>query len=331
MDVRPHNPAKGPKDVDESSDAYDTIDWLVKHVPGNNGRVGDLGHLVPRLLRGDGRDRRAPGARGGLAAGARSPTGSSATTSTTTARSSCRTPSTSSVVFGKPRREPTTKWGPPFDHGTADGYRFFLEAGPMPNFDRKYLKGEVAFWKEVMAHESYDAFWQARNIRPHLKEIRPAVLTVGRLVRRRGPLRRARDLQGDRAAEPGIANRLVMGPWSHGGWARGDGEALGSRDASARPTSKFFQEQIELPFFRALPEGQATTRSCPRPTSSRPAATSGARSTPGRRRDAKPLDSTSRRGAGSAEEPPAEHGRGLRRVRERPASRCRSSRRSTSA
>ena len=131
------------------------------------------------------------------------------------------------TAFGKPRPEPTTKWPPRFDHGTADGYEFFLRAGPMPNLDRKYLKGDVAFWKEVMAHESYDAFWQARNTRPHLKAHQARRAHRGRLVRRRGPLRRARDLPVDRVAEPRdreppghgplAARRLVAG---HGRRAR---------------------------------------------------------------------------------------------------------------
>ena len=156
--------------------------------------------------------------------------------------------------FGKPRPEPTTKWPPRFDHGTADGYHFFLRAGPMPNFDRKYLKGDVAFWKEVMAHESYDAFWQARNTRPHLKGIRPAVLTVGGWFDAEdlfGALETYRSIESQ---SPGIANRLVMGPWPHGGWSRGTGDALG-KVTFGQPTSKFFEEQIELPFFRYLLKG----------------------------------------------------------------------------
>ena len=82
--------------------------------------------------------------------------------------------------FGKPRPEPTTKYPYlPFDHGTPDGYDFFLEMGPLANADAKYFKGEVAFWNEVMEHGNYDEFWKARNLRPHLKNIKPAVLTVG--------------------------------------------------------------------------------------------------------------------------------------------------------
>ena len=156
--------------------------------------------------------------------------------------------------FGKPRPEPTTKWPPRFDHGTADGYEFFMRAGPMPNLDRKYLKGDVAFWKEVMAHESYDAFWQARNTRPHLKGIKPAVLIVGGWFDAEdlfGALETYRSIESQ---SPQTVNRLVMGPWPHGGWSRGTGDALG-KVTFGQPTAKFFEEQIELPFFRYYLKG----------------------------------------------------------------------------
>ena len=112
-----------------------------KNVPSHNGKVGHVGHLVPRLLHRGGHDRRPPGAQGRLAAGARSPTGSSATTSTTTARSSCRTPSTSwPASAGRGRSRPKAR-RTAFDHGTPDGYEFFLEMGPLANADAEVLQG----------------------------------------------------------------------------------------------------------------------------------------------------------------------------------------------
>ncbi len=82
-------------------------------------------------------------------------------------------------TFGRPRPEPTKKFTFQFEHGTPDGYEFFLKMGPLPNADKQYFKGDVAFWNEVMKHPDYDDFWKARNLRPHLKAIRPAVMTVG--------------------------------------------------------------------------------------------------------------------------------------------------------
>src|SRR5690606_29384158 len=69
--------------------------------------------------------------------------------------------------FGRPRPEPTTRPQPRFEHGTPDGYRFFLDLGPLPNADDRFFRGEVPFWDEIMEHGTYDDFWKARNIRQH--------------------------------------------------------------------------------------------------------------------------------------------------------------------
>jgi putative CocE/NonD family hydrolase len=253
VDVRPYSPAKGPKDVNESSDTWDTIDWLLKKLPWDNGKVGVWGISYPGFYAA----MAAIDAHPALAAvSPQAPIADWFIGDDFHHNGAFFLPHAFNFYtsFGKPRPEPTTKWTPRFDHGTADGYEFFLRAGPMPSFDRKYLKGDVAFWKEVMAHESYDAFWQARNTRPHLKGIRPAVLTVGGWFDAEdlfGALETYRSIE---AQSPGIANRLVMGPWPHGGWSRGTGEALG-KVTFGQPTSKLFEEQIELPFFRYYLKG----------------------------------------------------------------------------
>jgi len=253
VDVRPFNPAKGPKDVDESSDTWDTIDWLLKKLPWDNGKVGVWGISYPGFYAAMAAIDAHPAL---LAASPQAPIADWFVGDDFHHNGAFFLPHAFNFYtsFGKPRPDLTTKWPPRFDHGTADGYDFFLRAGPLPNLDRNYLKGDVAFWKEVMAHESYDAFWQARNTRPHLKGIRPAVLTVGGWFDAEdlfGALATYRSIESQ---SPGIANRLVMGPWPHGGWSRGTGDALG-KVTFGQPTSKFFEEQIELPFFRFLLKG----------------------------------------------------------------------------
>ena len=253
VDVRPFNPAKGPKDVDESSDTWDTIEGLLKRVRFHNGKVGVWGISYPGFYAA----MAAIDAHPALAAASpQAPIADWFIGDDFHHNGAFFLPHAFNfyTAFGKPRPEPTTKWPPRFDHGTADGYEFFMRAGPMPNLDRKYLKGEVAFWKEVMAHESYDAFWQARNTRPHLKAVKPAVLTVGGWFDAEdlfGALETYRSIESQ---SPGTANRLVMGPWPHGGWSRGTGDALG-KVTFGQPTSKFFEEQIELPFFRYYLKG----------------------------------------------------------------------------
>jgi len=120
--------------------------------------------------------------------------------------------------------------------------------GPLANADARYLKGDVAFWNEIMRHGNYDEFWQARNLRPHLKDIKPAVMTVGGWFDAEdlfGALEVFKKVEGN---HPPAANHLVMGPWSHGGWSRSDGDSLGPVRFNDK-TAVYFREKIELPFF----------------------------------------------------------------------------------
>ena len=249
LDVRPYDPAKGPKDADESSDTWDTIDWLLRELPWSNGRVGLWGISYPGFYAAMGAIDAHPAL---VAVSPQAPIADWFVGDDFHHNGAFFLPHAFNFLssFGRPRPAPTTKTEPRFDHKTQDGYRFFLEAGPMPSYDRKYLKGEVAFWEEILAHETYDAFWKARNTRPHLKGIRPAVLTVGGWYDAEDLFGALETYKAIERHNPGISNRLVMGPWSHGAWARGTGESLG-RVRFGQPTSRFFQEEIELPFFRS--------------------------------------------------------------------------------
>jgi putative CocE/NonD family hydrolase len=134
------------------------------------------------------------------------------------------------------------------DYGTPDGYRYFLDMGPLANI-RKVLPEIDPFWADQVAHGDYDDYCKARNLRPHIKNIKPAVLTVGGWYD-------AEDLAGTfychrRVAETSPEcpqNVLVVGPWVHGGWGRGDGSALGPVQFHAK-TAEFYREKVELPFF----------------------------------------------------------------------------------
>ncbi|HEU4796634.1 MAG TPA: CocE/NonD family hydrolase, partial [Pyrinomonadaceae bacterium] len=154
-------------------------------------------------------------------------------------------------TLGKPRPKPTTEFPPRFVHGTPDGYRFFLDLGPLPNANTKYLKNEIAFWNDLMNHPNYDDYWQSRNIRPHLRNIKPAVMVVGGWFDAEnlfGALNTYKTIEG---ANPGARNTLVMGPWFHGGWARSDGDLLGGVSFGQK-TSLAYRETVELPFFNCL-------------------------------------------------------------------------------
>ena len=252
VDVRPHETKKtSPKDIDESTDTYDTIDWLLKNVPNNNGRVGMWGISYPGFYASMGVIDAHPALK---AASPQAPiadwfigddfhhNGTLFLAHTFNFFSS----------FGLPRPAPTTE-GPRrrFTHGTPDGYRFFLDLGPVANANPKYLKGEIAFWNDLMNHPNYDDFWQARDIRPHLRNIKPAVMTVGGWFDAEDLFGALNTYKTIEETNPGTRNMLVMGPWFHGGWARSDGDELGSVSFGQK-TSLSYRQSVELPFFNCL-------------------------------------------------------------------------------
>lgn len=246
-DMRPHRDVKaGPRDIDESSDTFDTIEWLLRETPNNNGRVGLYGISYPGFYAAAGMIDAHPALR------AVSPQAPIADWffDDFHHHGAFFLPHTFNFIaaFGQPRPQPKTTWNQGFAHGTPDGYQFFLDAGPLVNLDRRHLKGQIKFWNDAMAHPNYDEFWKARDLLPHLKKVAPAVLTVGGWFD-------AEDLYGPlhiyaavERQNPGVENMLVMGPWGHGGWSRTEGERLGDIQFGSK-TSLHYQDTIELPFF----------------------------------------------------------------------------------
>ncbi len=251
VNVRPHRPEKrGPQDIDESTDTYDTIEWLLKRLPNHNGRVGMWGVSYPGFYVAAGMIDAHPALK---AVSPQAPIGDWFIGDDFHHNGAFFLPHAFNflAVFGKPRPQPTTRWERPFEHGTPDGYKFFLEMGPLENANARYLHNEISFWNEVLEHGVYDEFWKARTLRPHLKNIQPAVMTVGGWFD-------AEDLYGAlkvyewvEKQSPGAWNVLVMGPWSHGGWRGRDGDRLGPVSFGSK-TAEFFREKIEAVFFNAF-------------------------------------------------------------------------------
>ncbi len=253
VNMRPHKPVKkSPRDIDESSDTYDTIEWLLKQVPNHNGKVGMSGISYPGFYAAAGMIDAHPALK---AVSPQAPINDWFIGDDWHHNGALMLPHCFNFManFGKPRPEPTTKF--PylrFEHGTPDGYDFFLKMGPLPNADRLHYKGMVAFWNEVMSHESYDDFWKARNLRPHLKNIKPAVMTVGGWFDAENLFGALETYKNTERNSPGVQNILVMGPWSHGGWSGGNGDSLGDALGDVRfnvETGPYYREKIELPFF----------------------------------------------------------------------------------
>jgi uncharacterized protein len=249
VNMRPYIAAKkGPKDIDETSDTFDTIDWLIKNVKGHNGKVGQWGISYPGFYTVCGMIDAHPALK---AASPQAPVTDWFVGDDWHHNGAFQLPHAFNFMsnFGKPRPEPIKKGQYlPFDHGTPDGYQFFLDIGPIRNADSMHLKGDVAFWNEVMRHGTYDDFWKARNIRQHIKATKPTVLTVGGWFDAENLFGALETFKASEANAPPAHNHLVMGPWVHGGWNKQDGDKLGDVSFNAK-TGEYYREKIELPFF----------------------------------------------------------------------------------
>ncbi len=246
-----------PDEIDESTDAWDTIDWLIKHVENHNYRVGMWGISYPGFYTAVALVDAHPALK---AASPQAPVVDWFVGDDWHHNGAFFLPHAFNFLarFGRSRPEPTKKMNAPFDHGTPDGYQFFLRMGPLANADATYFKGEIGFWNELMQHGTYDDFWKSRNLRQHLKGIRPAVMTVGGWFDAEnlfGALETYRTIE---ATTPSARNVLVMGPWYHGGWSRDAGESLGAVRFNAK-TSNTYTDEIELPFFEFHLKGKGNS------------------------------------------------------------------------
>lgn len=245
--VTPHRtPKSKPTDVDESSDTYDTIEWLLKNVDHHNGRVGMYGISYPGFYAAAGMIDAHPALK---AVSPQAPVGDWYFDDFLHHGSfflahAFRWLTTNATERPVPTTEPVKQYVYP----TPDGYKMFLEAGSVENIDKLYLKGSIPFWKEMMDHPNRDEFWQKRDIIPHLKNVAPAVMTVTGWYDAEDLYGSFKTYQAIEQQNPKINNALVVGPWHHGGWASVDGDKLGQVPFGSK-TAAFYRAEIELPFF----------------------------------------------------------------------------------
>jgi putative CocE/NonD family hydrolase len=246
VDVRPYIENKKANQIDEASDTYDAIEWLINNVPHNNKRVGAFGISYPGFY---------------------------ATMAGLSEHSALKAVSPQAPVtdwfmgddfhhngafmlmdgfnfysgFGKPRPQPTMQGTPGYSIKGSDNYDFYLQTGTLKNF-ANIMGDSIQFWKDLYGHPNLDDWWKARNVRNFVTHYKPATLVVGGLFD-------AEDVYGAWNLFDAIENksrndvRLVMGPWFHGQWGgRGDGSSLGNVKFNSK-TSEWYQNNIELPFF----------------------------------------------------------------------------------
>lgn len=254
VDVRPFiKDKKTNTDIDEASDTYDAIDWMIKNLPNNNGNVGVFGISYPGFYS------TMAAASGHPALKAVSP----------------QAPVTDWFIgddfhhngaffqmdgfgfysgFGKPRPKPTTIGPSGFNFTVRDNYKFYLETGTLKNL-AKLMGDSIQFWKDMYAHPDYDDWWKARNASISMTNVKPAMLVVGGLFDAEdcyGAWHLYKEIEKN---NPNTNNKLVMGPWFHGQWAGRDGTLLGNVKFGSN-TSIWYQNNIEIPFFNYYLKGK---------------------------------------------------------------------------
>ena len=265
-DIRPFNPNKKTnQDIDEASDTYDAIDWLVKNVPFNNEKVGVFGISYP-----------------GFYSSMASLSGHPALKAV-----SPQAPVTDwfkgddfhhngaffildafsfYTRFGIPRPQPTMNYIGGYNIKTQDNYHFYLKTGALKNF-ATLMGDSIKFWKDLYSHPDLDDWWKARMVRNHVQGIKPAILTVGGLFDAEDCFGAWRFYEAVEKNNPGKTfNKLVMGPWFHGQWGgNSDGSSLGNIPFDSK-TAEWYQNNIEVPFFNYFLKDKGTVKDLPEAT-----------------------------------------------------------------
>jgi putative CocE/NonD family hydrolase len=255
VEMRPHiDVKKSPQDVDDASDTYDTIEFLLKHVANNNGKVGIWGISYPGFYTSASIIDSHPAL---VAASPQAPmTDLFKGDDSYHGGAFMLSANFGFYTFFTPQKEPQVpKPTVEFDFGTPDSYRFYLNAGSLNSLDQTYLKGGNPLYTDQANHDTYDSYWKERDLSQHMKNVKCAVLVVGGWYD-------AEDLAGPYKTfyainkfNPETTTTLVEGPWVHGGWARSDGDHLGDIQFNAK-TGEYFRQNIQFPFFEHYLKGK---------------------------------------------------------------------------
>ncbi|WMX15318.1 CocE/NonD family hydrolase [Aureispira sp. CCB-E] len=253
--MRPHitgNDVNNKEAIDESSDTYDTIDWLLKNIKNHNGRVGQWGISYPGFYTAAAIPEAHPAL---VASSPQAPISDFFFDDFHHMGACLQSYLKAYPVFGIQKEEQTTKsW---YDTGWEklsaleldenDAYKYHKALGPLSKVSEVY-EGNF-FWEQMVEHPNYDDFWQKRSILPHLKKVNHAVMTVGGWFDAEdlyGPLNIYKTIEKNNAQNK---NTLVMGPWSHGDWSREKGTQSVNHIYFGKEISTFYQKNIEFPFF----------------------------------------------------------------------------------
>jgi putative CocE/NonD family hydrolase len=252
--MTPNIPGNDPRNktaIDESSDTWDTIDWMTRSLPGNNGRVGIYGISYPGFYSAASLPDAHPALK---AVSPQAPISDFFFDDFHHMGAYLQSYTAAFAVFGYQKKDTTRQdWFAPelmrfYEKPVADGYDFHLQQGPLSTFTDNYHHDNF-FWKQIVDHPNYDSFWQKRSLLPHLTNIKPAVLTVGGWFDAEdlyGPLNIYKKIE---ASTPGARNNIVMGPWGHGDWSRDAARSIHNHLYFGDSIAQFFQRDVEARFF----------------------------------------------------------------------------------
>jgi len=247
----PGNDPRNKKDIDESSDTWDTIDWMTRNLPRNNGRVGIYGISYPGFYSAASLPDAHPALK---AVSPQAPISDFFFDDFHHMGAYLQSYTAAFAVFGYQKTDTTREdWYAPqlmrfYEKPVADGYDFHLQQGPLSSFTEKYHHDNF-FWQQINDHPNYDSFWQKRSLLPHLTNIKPAVLTVGGWFDAEdlyGPLNIYKKIE---QSTPGAKNAIVMGPWGHGDWSRDNPRSIHNNLYFGDSIAYFFQRDVEARFF----------------------------------------------------------------------------------
>lgn len=249
---------KNKKDVDESTDTYDTIEWLLKNLPNNNGKVGQYGTSYPGFYAAAGTLSDHPAL---VASSPQAPISDFWNDDFLHNGRFMMGYFRTFPVFGiqKTKAEDKAWYMDTFVKQTSeDGLKFYRDMGTLKDGYEKYYQDNF-FMTEIMNHPNYDEYWQKRNLLPHLKNIKHAVMTVGGWFDSEdlsGPLNIYKTIE---KTSPKAKNTVVMGPFSHGQWSRESGKHFHNDIYFGDSISTYYQTKLETPFFKHYLKGNSKT------------------------------------------------------------------------
>jgi uncharacterized protein len=244
---------RGMKEIDESTDTHETIEWLLKNVRNHNGKIGQWGISYPGFYSAASLPFAHPALK---AVSPQAPIADFFFDDFHHNGAYLLSYWAATTVFGYQKDSPTPKaWYDRVEPGTKDAYQFFMDMGSLKNAS-KWYKEDNFFWQQLVEHPNYDEFWQKRNLLPHLKDVKPAVMVVGGWFDAEdlyGPLNIYKTIEKN---NPRTYNTIVMGPWSHGDWAREKGYQAVSNVYFGDSISTNYQRNIEARFFNHFLKGK---------------------------------------------------------------------------